>query len=155
MSRKALRIRPLAYMYDLSQAPLNASPLTAQWPSMNVMVSSNRIERRWDHEVFRTFDDVDTIQAVPVFRTNTGTQYILALTGTDLVKLMGGDGETYQYLTPQYTTGSITNIVTTTVTGDADVNWDTGTPDINAGDKFIVNADHSTAVEPDADWAVR
>jgi len=45
----------------------------------NVMVSSNRIERRWTTK----YTDVrfgDTIQAIPVFRTNTGTQYILVLT---------------------------------------------------------------------------
>ena len=151
--RKKLRLRPLQYTYDLSAAPLNASPVTAQWPSMNVRVSSNRIERRWDHEVFRTFDSTETIQAIPIYRTNTGTQYVLALTDTDLVKLMGGTSETYQYLTSSYVTGLITNVVTTAVTGDADVNWSTGTPDLNAGDKFIINADHSAAIEPDAHWA--
>lgn len=151
--RKKLSLKPLAYSYDLSQAPFNASPLTAQWPSMNVRVSSNRIERRWDHEVFRTFASTETIQAIPIFRTNTGTVYTLALTETDLVKLMGGSGETYQYLTPTYTTGLISGVSSATITGDADVNWTTGTPDLNPGDKFIINADHSAAVEPDTHWA--
>ena len=152
MAKKTLRLKPLAYLYDLSQAPLNASPLTAQWPSMNVMISSNRVERRWDHEVYRTFDDTDTIQAIPIFRTNLGTVYTLALTDTDLVKIMGGTSETYQYLTETYATGLITGVSTVTVTGDADVNWTTGSPDLNDGDKFIINADHSTAIEPDASW---
>lgn len=153
MPRKIFRLKPLAAIYDLSQAPINASPLTGQWPCMNVMVSSNRVERRWDHEVFRTFADTDTIQAIPIFRTNLGVTYVLALTETDLVKIMGGTGETYQYLTSTYATGLIANVVTTAVTGDVDVNWATGTPDLNALDKFIINADHSAATEPDTHWA--
>lgn len=151
--RKQLRIKPLAHILDLSSAPLNTSPLAGQWPCLNVMVSSNRITRRWDHEVSRTFASGDVIQFIAIFRTNLGTQYVLALTETDLVKLTGGTGETYQYLTPTYTTGLISNVVTTAVTGDVDVNWATGTPDLNALDKFIINADHSAAIEPDTNWA--
>jgi len=59
-----------------------------QWPSMNVMVSSNRIERRWDHEIYRTFDSTENIQAIPIFRTAAGTYYQLVLTDTDLCKIM-------------------------------------------------------------------
>ena len=151
--RKKLRIKPLAYLYDLSQAPLNASPLTAQWPSMNVRVSSNRIERRWDHEVYRTLGSTEVIQAVPIFRTNTGTQYTLILTETDLAKVMGGTSETYQYLTQTWTAGSVSDVTTTAVTGaSADCQW-YDTSGIAAGDKFIVNSDHTTAGEPDASWA--
>lgn len=153
MARKKLRIKPLGHMYDLSNAPLNASPLTAQWPSMNVMVSSKRIERRWDSEVFRTFDDTETIQAIPVFKTNLGTTYTLVLTETDLVKLMGGTSETYQYLTQTWATGTVSNVVTTAVTGtDANCQW-FDTSGVAAGDKFILDDDHSAAIEPDAHWA--
>ena len=151
--RKQLRIRPLAYTLNLEDAPPNASPLTAQWPSMNVMVSSKRIERRWDTELHRTFASGDNIQAITTFRTNTGTYYTLVLTDTDLMKLMYGTNETYQYLTSTYTAGLITGVSTVTVTGDGDVNWNTGSPDLNPGDKFIINADHSAAIEPDANWA--
>jgi hypothetical protein len=153
MARQKLRIKPLAYLYDLSQAPYNASPLTAQWPSMNVMISSNRVERRWDHEVFRTFDSTDTIQAIPIFRTNLGTTYVLALTETDLVKIMGGTGETYQYLTQTWATGSVSNVVTTAVTGATeDCQW-FDTSGVASGDKFIMGDDHSAAIEPDTNWA--
>jgi hypothetical protein len=153
MAKKSLRIQPLAYLLDLSQGGMNSSPLVAQWPSLNVSVSSNRIERRWDHEVYRTFANGDTIQSIAIFRTNLGTQYVLVLTENDLAKLMGGTNETYQYLTPTYVTGLISGVTTTAVTGDADVNWNTGTPDLNALDKFIVNSDHSAAIEPDTNWA--
>jgi hypothetical protein len=151
--RKKARIKPLAHIYGLDQAPMNASPLTGQWPCMNVMISSNRVERRWDHEVNRTFASGDNIQAVPIFRTNTGTTYVLVLTDTDLVKIMGGSGETYQYLTQTWAAGTVSNIVTTAVTGtDANCQW-LDTSGIAAGDKFIMDDDHSAAIEPDTHWA--
>ena len=149
--RKQFRLKPLASIYDLSQAPINASPLTAQWPCMNVMVSSNRIMRRWDHEVYRTFSDADVIQHIPIFRTNLDAIYVLALTETDLSKIMGGAGETYQYLTDTYTTGAVTGITGAVVTGNASCLWDTS--GLAAGDKFVMDDDHSAAVEPDTAWA--
>jgi hypothetical protein len=153
MARKSLRIQPLSYLLDLSQGGMNSSPLAAQWPSLNVMVSSNRIERRWDHEVYRTFASGDTIQSVAIFRTNLGTQYVLALTETDLVKLMGGTSETYQYLTDTWTTSTVSNVVTTAVTGtDANCQW-LDSSGVAAGDKFILGTDHSAAIEPDTNWA--
>ena len=116
------------------------------------MVSSNRVERRWDHEVFRTFASGDNIQAIPIFRTNDGTSYVLALTDTDLVKLMGGTGETYQYLTETWTAGTISGVSGTAVTGtDANCQW-SDTSGVDAGDKFIVDSDHSAAIEPDTEW---
>lgn len=151
--RQKLRLKPLAHLLELSQAPLNSSPLAGQWPCMNVMVSSNRVERRWDHKVFRTFASGDNIQAVPIFRTNTGTTYVLALTDTDLVKLMGGTGETYQYLTQTWTTGTVSNVVTTAVTGtNANCQW-LDSSGVANGDKFIMGDDHSAAIEPDTNWA--
>jgi hypothetical protein len=66
---------------------------------------------------------------------------------------MGGTSETYQYLTETYVTGEVSNVSTVTVTGNAAANWATGTPDLNAGDKFIINADHTAAGEPDTHWA--
>jgi hypothetical protein len=131
---------------------MNASPLTAQWPSMNVMVSSNRIVRRWDHEVSRTFASGDIIQSIAIFRTNLGTQHVLALTETDLVKLMGGTSETYQYLTNTWHTGAITGITGAVVTGDDNCRF-ISSSGLNAGDKFILDSDHTAAGEPDANWA--
>jgi len=118
---------------------------------MNVMVSSNRIERRWDHAVFRTFANGDTIQSIAIFRTNLGVQYVLALTETDIVKLMGETSETYQYLTDTYTTGAVTDITGAVVTGNVWCQWSAS--GLAAGDKFIMDADHSAAIEPDTSWA--
>jgi len=120
---------------------------------MNVRVSSRRIERRWDSEIFRTFDDTETIQAIPVFRTNAGVTYTLALTETDLVKLMGGTDETYQYLTQAWVNGTVSDVTGTAVTGaTADCQW-FDTSGVEAGDKFILDDDHDEAEEPDAHWA--
>jgi len=154
--RKQFRLRPLAHIYDLSQAPLNSNPLAGQWPCLNVMVSSNRITRRWDHEISRTFDDTETISEIPTFRTYDGTQYILALTGGDAAKVTGSTAsDTYEYITKAYTTGHITNITADTpsvVTGSG-TNWLTS--GLAAGDKFIVDGDFTTtaAMEPCANWA--
>jgi hypothetical protein len=114
------------------------------------MVSSNRITRRWDHEVYRTFASGGVIQSIPIFRTAAGTQYTLVLTETDLAKIMGGSGETYQYLTDTYTTGTITGITSTAVTGDS-AGW--ATSGLAAGDKFIMTTDLAAAIEPDTNWA--
>lgn len=152
MARKKLRLKPLSHIYDLSQAPLNASPLAGQWPCMNVMVSSNRIVRRWDHEIYRTLDSTETVQAIPIYRTNAGTQYTLILTDNDLAKVTGAsDDETYQYLTDTYVTGSITDVTDDTVTGSG-TSWESS--GLEAGDKFVLDDDHTAAEEPDAYWAI-
>ena len=153
--RKQLRLKPLSHIYDLSQAPLNANPLAGQWPCLNVMVSSNRITRRWDHEVSRTFGSTETIGEIPTFRTYDGTEYILVLTDNDAAKIMGATAnDTYQYITKAYTTGHITNISDTTpsvVTGTG-TGWSTS--GLAAGDMFIVDGDLSEAIEPDTNWAI-
>jgi len=64
----------------------------------------------------------------------------------------GGTSETYQYLTETYVTGEVSGVASAVITGNAAANWATGTPDLNAGDKFIINADHSAAIEPDTNW---
>lgn len=150
MAKKVFRIRPFGYALDLSNASLNSNPLTAQWGTMNVRVSSNRIERRWDHTLFRTFDDTEVLQDTPIYRVNDGTNYILTLTDDDIVRIKGGTGETYQYLTDTYTTGTISSVVTTAVTGSSTAWLTSG---LAAGDKFIVDSDHSASAEPDTNWA--
>ena len=118
----------------MEDAPFNAQAIAGQWQISNVRVSSNRIERRWDHTVSRTFADGDIIQSAPIYRKSDGTNILLALTGTDLCRIRGGTGETYSYLTDTYTTGTISGITGTAVTGSG-TDW--GTAGIAAGDQFI------------------
>ncbi len=153
MADKIYKVRPLAHLLHLEDAPINAPYLAGQWGSVNCRVSSNRVERRWDHETYRTLDDGDVVQAVPIYTKYDTTQYGLILTGTDLCLIKTGTGETYQYLTPTYTTGEVSGVSSATITGNAAANWATGAPDINAGDKFIIDSDHTAAGEPDSAWA--
>ena len=150
--KKIYRVKPLASVLNLENAPINSSAIAGQWPCSNVRVSSNRVERRWDHETFRTFDDEEVIQTIPVYSQYDGTQIIFALTDTDLCRIRTGSSETYSYVTDTYTTGLISSVSGAVITGDADVNWDTDFPDLQPGDKFIINADHTANGEPDSAW---
>jgi hypothetical protein len=116
----------------------------------NVRVSSARIERRWDSSVYRTFDDGDVIQSVPMYRKEDGTYAALALTGTDLCQVRAGTSETYSYLTDTYITGTISNITGAVVTGTSTAWSSSG---LAAGDKFILEDDLTPKGEPDATWA--
>ena len=131
--------------------PFNAPYIAGQWPIANVRVTNNRIERRWDHSVYRTFADGDVVQAMPIYRKTDGTNLLLALTGTDLCRIRTGASETYSYLTDTYTTGHVTGITDDTVTGSGD-GW--GASGIGAGDKFILEDDLATPkAEPEGTWA--
>jgi hypothetical protein len=59
-----------------------------------------------------------------------------------------GTNETFAYITDTYTTGTISSISGTTVTGSGTA-WDTN---VAAGDYFIMDDDHSANIEPDANW---
>jgi hypothetical protein len=60
----------------------------------------------------------------------------------------GKTDDTFKYINPTYTTGTITDITGTTVTGSG-TTW---TTNVKAGDYFIMNNDHTADVEPDANW---
>ena len=147
---RVYRVKPLAQALDMSQAPINSSAISGQWPCVNVRVDSNRIVKRWDHETFRTMSSGDVIQAVPVYSQYDGSQIAFALTETDLCRVRTGTSETYSFATDTYTTGTIVSIVGTTVTGNATA-WNSS--GLAAGDKFITDTDHAANVEPDTNWA--
>ena len=144
--RRLFAVRPLAHVLELNDAPLNAYPKGAQWPSKNVDVRANRIVRRWDHYVDRTLGEDEVILQVPIFRNNLGTNTVLILTETDLIKREAAPG-TYTYLTPVFAGGSITDITDDEVTGSFDGSG------IEPGDKFILDDDYDADAEPNADWA--
>jgi len=140
--KKRYVVKPLDHGYSFESAGLNQSARAAQWPSHNVMVSDNRIERRWDHTMHRTMSSGDVIQTIPVYSQYDGTQLVFALNGTDLCRVRTGTGETYQFITDTYTTGTIVSITGTTVEGDS-TSW--GNSGLQKGDKFITNGDHTSA----------
>lgn len=143
-------IRPLAHIYQLDQAPLNAHPLSGHWPSLNIRVESGRIMRRWDLTSFRELADGETIYHIPIYRSSGGDIYILGLTDNDLIQIKSTPGETYRYRTLSYTTGTIMSISGKTLTG-ATTAWLTS--GIKPGDKFILDDDLSEDNEPNSAWA--
>lgn len=144
--RRLFAVRPLGHVLELNDAPLNAYPKGAQWPTKNVDVQANRIVRRWDHYVDRVLGEDEVIQCIPIFRNNLGTNTVLILTETDLIK-REDDPATYSYLTPVFAGGSVTDITDDEVTGTF-----TGSG-IEPGDKFILDDDYDADAEPNADWA--
>lgn len=149
---RVYKIKPLAHILNLSGGPINQPPLYAQWPSENVMASVGRVERRWDHSVVCTLASGDVIKAIPVYSQNTGVQTVFVLTETDLI-VPSADGSKYSYKTPTWTTGSITS-VNGGISGKEIVGSGTGWngAGIEAGDQFIIDADHDATDEPDTGW---
>lgn len=144
--RRLFAIKPLGHLLELNDAPLNAPDRAAQWPSKNLDVSANRIVRRWDHYVDRILGTGEVIQQVPVFRNAAGTNTVLVLTTTDLIKVETSPA-TYSYLTPVHTTNTVIDITGRLVKS--------GTPWTNVapGDKFILEDDYDEDAEPNAAWA--
>ncbi|MFA5154119.1 MAG: hypothetical protein WC554_16335, partial [Clostridia bacterium] len=143
-------IRPLQHILDLSNPTINSSYLGAGWPTRNVQLDQNRVKRRWGYTLFRTLDTGASILGAYAFKYGS-SEASLVLTDTDLIKIQTGTSETFSYLTDTYATGTITSVTDATpsvVTGSG-----TDFTTCAAGDKFILNDDHSASIEPDAQWA--
>lgn len=152
MARDIFPLKPLAKALDTSFPAINQDPLAASWPTINVQVDSNRITRRWDYAIDRTLLDGAVGQYVTLYKPGLALTNTLILTTTDLLKKEQIVGKTWSYLTPKYTTGTITDITGAglTVNGNSSLWLGTGHP--VAGDKFIMNADLTADEEPDTSW---
>jgi len=142
-------IKPMGHLLELNHAPLNAPDQAMQWPSQNVDVSAERIVRRWDHVVDCVLDTDESVQQIPIYRNNSGTNTVLFLTQRDLCKRETADGDTYSYLTPQFTTGTVTAVESiagpiyrVTISGGSLL-----TSGIEPGDKFILDDDWDAQAE--------
>ena len=125
----------------------------ANWPTKNVIVDEYSIKKRPGyHTTDRNLGAGINVHKIEIFPLKDGTRYTMYLTPTDLCQKETAGSNTWSYKTATYTTGLISGVSGTTVTGDGDVNWATGTPDLSAGDKFVVNSDHSASIEEDASW---
>lgn len=124
--------------------PSSYSPLI-----LNGKIDKSSFQKRWGYTIDRTLDQA--VHAIVLFTLTTGTRYTLYLTETDLCKKETATGKTYSYLTPTYTGGSIASMSgpKTVITGGG-TSWATN---VAAGDKFIMNTDHTSDAEPDTDWA--
>lgn len=148
--RHEFPIRPLAHIYQLDQAPLNAHPLSGHWPSLNVRMDNGRITRRWDLTSFRELADGEMIYHIPIYRSNSGDIFVLGLTEHDLIQISTQTGQTYRYRTLSYSTGTIINISGNIITGSTTAWLTSG---IKPGDQFILTDDYSEDNEPNSAWA--
>ena len=149
----------MAHLLHLEEAPINSAAIAGQWPSVNVTVDDNRVQRRWDWKLNRELEDGQNIQSIPIYSKFDGTQLTFVLTDTDLCEIVDGTDETYTYRTNSHTAGKITDIEETVlgsgnfnkVTGDANCNFDIS--GLNSGDKFILDEDFDPKKEHSQHWA--
>ena len=154
MPRKRFFFRPMQRGISTQHPSMNMDASFSGWPTKNVIVDEYSIKKRPGyHTADRNLGSGIGIQQIAIFPLKDGTRFTMYLTPTDLCQKETAGSNTWSYKTATYTTGLITGVSGTTVTGDADVNWATGSPDLVAGDKFIVNSDHSASIEEDAQWA--
>jgi len=142
-------IRPLEHLIDLSYPALDFPPGKAEWATKNVKIDSNRIKKRWGYKEDR--DLGDAVQAIVIYQKYDGTRYTVYLTSKDIAVRETGTNKTFSYKTPIYTTGTISSISGTTVTGSG-TGWDTGSGNPSAGDYFIMDDDWTSDEEPDTHW---
>ena len=151
-TRMKYLIRPLEQLYSLERVSAHMNPQAAGWPSMNVVIDQNSVKKRGGLSVDRTLATGETIYTIQSYAKRDGTKHNVILTGEDLLLRMTGTDETYKYITPTHTTGTVASLnpAKTVVTG-TDTNWSGG--GVAAGDKFIIDADHDENKEPDSNWA--
>lgn len=142
-------IRPMEHLLDLSRATINSDALGAGWPTLNMMVDQNRVKRRWCYTLFRAAGSGRPILGAYAYKF-ASSDVSLFLTDLDLCLIKTGASETFSYVTDTYTTGTITSVTDATpsvVTGSG-----TDFTTCAAGDRFILNDDHSANIEPDTSW---
>jgi hypothetical protein len=147
-NRISFPVRPIAHGISTSEPPLylsgGYSPLIT-----NCRFWQSSLRKRPGTKLFRNV--VRPVYGIYLYQTTSGTRATLVLTDTDLIKIE--DSGTWSYLTETYTTGTISNITRLTddiVQGNG-TSWDTS--GVAAGDKFIIDSEHTSTAEPDADWA--
>jgi hypothetical protein len=119
---------------------------------VNGRIEQNSFVSRWGYVTDRTLES-GPVYVICKYDKIDGSRNTLYLTDTDLCAKEIGVGETYSYKTETYTDGSISGLSGDKLTVTGNGSTDFVTAGIAAGDKFIIDADHSAKVEPDANWA--
>ena len=148
---KRVRFRiPLKDGMGTENPPIFMNPIAANFPSMNVRVNSNRIEKRPGYSTDRTISP--TPQIVSRFNNNDGTENTVFVNEYDLMTRETASGGTYSYKTEtgDYNSG-VASISGDTVTFKAGTTLQTD--GVAANDYFILDADHDSDSEPDTNWA--
>ena len=141
-------IRPLEHALTTDAPKVNQLYGFGAWPSKDFSIRQRSIQKRWGYSEDRDLGEY--VYDIVKLELSAGSRYTVYLTEDDVAIRTTGTNETYQYITETWTTDTIASISGTTVTKNAGTSW---SGNVAAGDKFILDDDHSSAVEDDANWA--
>jgi len=134
-------IRPIEHGLDSSAYSLIIPSSFSPWCE-NFDIKKRALKKRWGYSSYR--DLGAKVLNLVLFEQKDGGRYFLALTEKDLIKITTS---AWEYLTPLETTGTISSITGTTVTGSGTAFQTNG---VSAEDYFILDSDHGT--EPASAW---
>ena len=151
--KKTFIIRPLEHLYDLSSSAANQELQFAAFPSMNLILNQRSIGKRPGYTLDRTLASSEVPQIIAHYKTRSGNNFTLILTDSNIIKRETATGKTYRYLTPIYTTGTISSLnpAKTVVTGSV-TDWINATGRPAAGDYFAIDADLTLDEEFNDAW---
>ena len=148
--RRRYVIRPLDVGYSYSYESLHAPPGALIFPTKNLRIDQHSVQKRWGYSEDRDLGASIDTSNIAIYEMKDGTRNTMYLSAGNLHLKETGGSNTWSYKTDTYTTGTVTNITAAVVTGSG-TSWDTS--GLAAGDKFIADADHSAAIEEDAQLA--
>lgn len=141
-------IRPQQMGVSTEHPAINLPYLQASWGSKNFKLREHAAQKRWGYNTADRSLGVNT-QHVVLFRLTTGTDYTLYLTDSDLCARESAG--TWSYKTIEYTTGTVTDISSATVTGSSSPTSTAWTSAL-VNDYFVLDEDLTAASEPDSSW---
>ena len=151
MARLIYPIKPVQHALSTESPALFVTPGFSPWVS-NGRIEQGSFKKRPGYSTDRSLPSA--VYGIDIFQTTSGSRYTMYLTGTDLMTRESGG--TWSYKTDTTTIGGVSNISGAVVTGSGTA-WNTaaanGDKYLAAGDKFILDIDHSSTAEPDSNWA--
>lgn len=152
MPRKRFFFRPMQKGMATQYPSMHMDSSFANWPSKNIFIDEFSIKKRPGYGTADRSLGTDTeVQQIAIYQKKDGqNSYTMYLTPDNLIQKETSGSNTWSYKTETYTTGTIVSISGTTVTGSNTAWSSAGLVD---GDKFIVDSDHSAAIEEDSNWA--
>ena len=146
---KKYLFRPLRHNLDIGSPSLNQPFSHASWPTQNVEIWQNSINKRPGYVADVNLGEGVDIQQIIYYQNSAGSKATVFLTDTNAC--VRETSSTFSYITEEYTAGTadVTDGSLDDVVGSG-TNWDA---DIAAGDYFIMDTDWSSSTdEDDADW---
>ncbi len=147
MARKSFFVRPVNHAMSVTDPTLYMSAQMSP-AVINCRFDQNSLKKRWGYSLDRS--PLAKVYEIILFQTVTGTRFTLYLTETDLVSREAAG--TFSYKTETSTTPAVTSMnggktIITFAGGGITASG------VAAGDKFIIDADHTATSEIDAQWA--